>query len=69
MNRRDFTKLFIVPASVFLPNHRIVGAVRHKYRLASETTLPEGLRNAPDEIRKAYRSKGGQILACAALKP
>jgi len=55
MNRRDFTKFFMMAAmAVLLPNH-IVGAVRHKYRLAPETILPEGLKNAPDEIREAYR--------------
>lgn len=55
MKRRNFTKLFIVAAAVLFPNHSIFGAVRHKYRLASEMILPEGLRNAPEEIREAYR--------------
>ena len=54
MNRRDFTKIFIIATTVLLPNH-IIGAVRHKYRLAPETILPEGLENAPDKIREAYR--------------
>ena len=44
MNRRDFTKYFIAAAAVFLPNHSVVGAVRHRYQLASESILPEGLR-------------------------
>jgi hypothetical protein len=55
MNRRDFTKYFIAAAAVFLPNHSVVGAVRHRYQLASESILPDGLRAAPDEIREAYR--------------
>jgi hypothetical protein len=55
MNRREFTKRFIAAVAVFFPNHSTIGAVSHKYRLASETILPEGLRNAPDEIREAYR--------------
>src|SRR5215813_14589593 len=55
MNRRDFTKYFIAAAAVFLPNHSVVGALRHRYQLASESILPEGLRAAPDEIREAYR--------------
>jgi len=53
MNRRDFTKFFIMAAALF-PNH-ISGAVGHKYRLAPETILPEGLKDALDEIREAYR--------------
>src|SRR5215831_17756895 len=44
LNRRDFTKYFIAAAAVFLPNHSVVGAVRHRYQLASESILPEGLR-------------------------
>src|SRR5215475_13601572 len=55
MNRRDFTKYFIAAAAVFLPNHSVVGAVRHRYQLGSESILPDGLRAAPDEIREAYR--------------
>ena len=55
MNRRDFTKCFtMATAAVLLPNH-LVGAVRHKYGLAPATILPEGLKNAPEEIREAYR--------------
>jgi hypothetical protein len=55
MNRRDFTKFLIVAAMSIFPNHSIVAAVKDKYRLASETILPEGLRVAPEEIREAYR--------------
>jgi hypothetical protein len=54
MNRRAFTKFFIMAAAVVLPNH-MVAAVKHKYRLAPETILPESLRNASNEIREAYR--------------
>jgi len=31
------------------------GASEHRYQLASEAILPEGLRYASDEIREAYR--------------
>jgi hypothetical protein len=30
-------------------------AAEHRYQLAPEAILPEGLKNAPDEIREVYR--------------
>jgi hypothetical protein len=54
MNRRDFIKLSMV-AAVLFPHDDMVAAVRHRYHLAPEAILPEGLRTAPDEIREAYR--------------
>jgi Protein of unknown function with PCYCGC motif len=56
MNRRDFLTGGLVAAStMMLIGCRAFGASEHRYQLAPEAILPEGLRYASDEIREAYR--------------
>jgi hypothetical protein len=56
MNRRHFLiKGMIASGAVWVFNGRSFGAVQHRYKLAPESILPEGLENAPIEIREAYR--------------
>jgi hypothetical protein len=56
MNRRDFVVngLLVVGAFSLCPSGSIAMA-DHVYKLAPLSMLPEGLRNAPPEIRNAYR--------------
>jgi hypothetical protein len=56
MNRRDFLakgSLIFVGASVY--GCQAFGVSGHRYKLAPESILPEGLRDAPNEIRESYR--------------
>lgn len=56
MKRRDFLiKGMTSTATLFIPFATVSGAVRHVYKLAPESILPQGLENAPVEIREAYR--------------
>jgi hypothetical protein len=56
MKRREFLAsglLALGSLSVF--DYSATGAVQHKYRLAAENLLPADIRNAPIEVREAYR--------------
>src|SRR5215831_10522366 len=56
MNRRDFlTGGLVAAGTMMLIGCRAFGASEHRYQLAPEAILPEGLRYASDEIREAYR--------------
>ena len=56
MNRRDFlTGGLVAVGTIMLLGCRAFGASQHRYQLAPEAILPEGLRYASDEIREAYR--------------
>jgi hypothetical protein len=56
MNRRSFlTQLSLTLAATSLCIVPAFGAAAHRYKLAPESILPEGLRHAPDEIRESYR--------------
>ena len=55
MKRRDFlANGLIITSGLAFPVGGF-GAVRHAYKLAAVSLLPEGIKNAPDEIRDAYR--------------
>ena len=56
MNRRAFltTTLGLAAVSV-IPVRSSFGAVQHVYKLAPVSILPEGIQNAPAEIRDSYR--------------
>jgi Protein of unknown function with PCYCGC motif len=56
MNRRHFlTEGLVAAATIIVVDCRAFGASAHRYQLAPEVILPEGLRYASDEIREAYR--------------
>jgi len=56
MNRRDFlTAGLLGTATIIVGDWRAFGASAHRYQLAPQAILPEGLRYASDEIREAYR--------------
>jgi hypothetical protein len=56
MNRRDFlTEWLVAAATIIVGDCSAFGASAHRYQLAPEAILPEGLRYASDEIREAYR--------------
>jgi hypothetical protein len=56
MNRRDFlTQGLAAVATIIVSDCRAFAAPAHRYQLAPEAILPEGLRYASDEIREAYR--------------
>jgi hypothetical protein len=56
MNRRDFlTEGLVAAATIIVGDCSAFGASAHRYQLAPEAILPEGLRYASDEIREAYR--------------
>lgn len=55
MNRRNFLTGGLLAAATMLVGCRAFGASEHRYQLAPEAILPEGLRYASDEIREAYR--------------
>jgi uncharacterized protein with PCYCGC motif len=55
MERRDFTlKGLLLIGACSIPVGSF-GAAGHVYKLAPLSMLPEGIRNAPPEIRDAYR--------------
>jgi Protein of unknown function with PCYCGC motif len=56
MNRRDFlvNGLLVIGALAVYPVSSLAAA-DHVYKLAPLSMLPDGLRNAPPEIRDAYR--------------
>ena len=56
MDRRNFlTGGLVAAGTMMLVGCRAFGASEHRYQLAPEAILPEGLRYASDEIREAYR--------------
>ena len=56
MNRRDFFAVGIIAfATMMVDGHRVFAASEHKYKLAPENLLPRDIRNAPLEVREAYR--------------
>jgi hypothetical protein len=56
MKRRDFlAKGVMIATSVVLANCRGIAAEEHRYKLAPESLLPNDIRNAPNEVREAYR--------------
>jgi hypothetical protein len=56
MNRRDFLASGLITAAVTgLAGCRVFGTPEHRYRLAPENILPDGLKHASSEIREAYR--------------
>src|SRR5215831_19259866 len=54
MNRRSFLSMVIGAVTIAI-NRRSFAASQHKYKLASESLLPEDIRNAPLEVREAYQ--------------
>jgi hypothetical protein len=56
MNRRGFIMNGLLVVGAFaVPPAPLLGAADHIYKLAPLSILPDGLRNAPPEIRDAYR--------------
>jgi uncharacterized protein with PCYCGC motif len=56
MKRRNFlANGLLIAGAISVTGCRAFGASGHRYQLAPEAILPEGLRSAPDEIREAYR--------------
>jgi hypothetical protein len=56
MKRREFlTVTLIAAATVMVGRRRAFAASEHRYKLASENLLPKDIRNAPEEVREAYR--------------
>ena len=56
MNRRDFLTIGLIAATtVMVADTRAFAASEHKYKLAPENLLPKDIRNAPEEVREAYR--------------
>jgi hypothetical protein len=56
MYRRDFlTAVLVAAVTIIVDDCRAFGASAHRYQLAPQAILPEGLRYASDEIREAYR--------------
>src|SRR5437867_7038072 len=56
MNRRNFlTEGLVAAATIIVGDCSAFGASAHRYQLAPEAILPEGLRYASDETLEAYR--------------
>ena len=56
MNRRNFLTIGVIAAAtVTVGGRRALAASEHKYKLAPENLLPRDIRNAPEEVREAYR--------------
>jgi hypothetical protein len=56
MKRRDFLTIGLIAAATITGgSRRIFAASEHKYKLAPESLLPKDIRNAPAEVREAYR--------------
>lgn len=56
MERREFLAVaLIAAATVIVDRRRAFAAPEHKYKLAPENLLPKDIRNAPEEVREAYR--------------
>lgn len=56
MNRRDFLAAgLIAAAGIGVAGCRRSGTLEHRYQLAPEDILPDGLKHASTEIRETYR--------------
>jgi hypothetical protein len=56
MKRRDFlVKGLAGVAAMMLAGCGGFEAAEHRYKLAPENLLPQDIRQAPDEVREAYR--------------
>jgi hypothetical protein len=56
MKRRDFLlNGMTIATALCFPHDSTLGAVRHVYKLAPVSILPEQVRNGPAETRDAYR--------------
>jgi hypothetical protein len=56
MNRRDFlTRGLLAAGTVMLAGCQRFEAAEHRYQLAPEKLLSADIRNAPEEVREAYR--------------
>jgi len=55
MNRRKFLSQTLLFGTATLTGARAFGALEHRYKLAPENLLPKDIRQAPAEVREAYR--------------
>jgi hypothetical protein len=56
MNRRDFLTIGLIASATVIVDGRPAFAMsEHKFKLAPENLLPKDIRNAPEEVREAYR--------------